>query len=68
MSEDKVIHWCNWSQQPEVRFACGPSFYYWKVQVDVPPGVHALDRGRGEIVYYTFDPDLATCPDCKMLQ
>jgi hypothetical protein len=58
---NEVIHNCNYSSQPYVRFACeGTDHYVWGGQTEkLPAGVYRSDGGL-----YSFDESLATCRAC----
>jgi hypothetical protein len=68
MMPKQIIHWCTFHEEPLVRLACGQEYTLRFSDMATPPGVHGLVKPDGDSVLYTFDPDLATCPDCKALQ
>lgn len=66
-ADDPVSHWCDWSGQPHIHFACGT----WTTPAWGQPGeIGAPNASAGYLAdngdAYLFDrPDLVTCEDCK---
>jgi len=73
-----TVHWSNWSQQPDVKIACGGwTTPLWGHDKASPPpldaGLHyayspipsVLSGGGQEPLVYTFDKTKVTCPACK---
>lgn len=62
MSDPTEVHYSNWAQQPDVRFACGISTTpAWLQRDDLPSLVYEAEGGW----LYTFErTDLVTCPEC----
>lgn len=68
--DDPVVHWCDWSQQPDIHFACGvwalpawgrPSNMTGTQMLPRESLAHIADDGSA----YVFDaPDRVTCPAC----
>lgn len=61
-SDDVTIHYCNWSSQPDIHFACGvnttPAWCQPQGQASV---CHVADDGSA----YTFDArERVTCEAC----
>lgn len=65
-TDDPVVHWCNWAQQPSISFACGIS----TTPAWGQPG--ELLQPRESLAYlaedgsaYVFDEtDRVTCKEC----
>ena len=69
-SDDPVVRWCNWSQQPDLRYACGIATCppwgqpgQWTSTHLLPKASLAYLDDRGEA--YVFEHvDRVTCPAC----
>ncbi len=61
-TEDPVVHWCDWSQQPDIHFACGTySLPAWGQPVPREALAYIAEDGSA----YVFDAtDRVTCPAC----
>ena len=68
--DDPVVHWCNWAQQPDLRYGCGIATRPAWGQPGEWAHLHPLAKAslayldeRGDA--YVFDhADRVTCPEC----
>jgi hypothetical protein len=60
-----LIHWSDWSQQPEVRIYCTQTCGHpWAIRT-LPPDVHMIPASRTQPeMLYTFARSKVTCLDC----
>lgn len=59
-----LIHYCHWASQPEVRIRCLSWGGYACGDTEIP-GVYSADFDDNlHTVYYTFEKEKVTCPDC----
>lgn len=61
-----ITHYSNWSSQPDVQIFCTKE---WGIPAysppPLPPKVYQLELMKGLKVFYTFEKDLVTCPECR---
>ena len=57
-----IIHYCNWSDQPDIGYMCGRfTSPAWQTQSSLlPEGVYGADDGD----FYSFDTIHVNCIDC----
>lgn len=65
-----LVHWSDWSSQPEVRIACTKKYHLpWRVRKDLPEGVYEIpNRDGDDSILYAFEPRLVTCQECMALE
>jgi hypothetical protein len=62
MAEPDLVHFSDWSQQPDVRVLCDQTYSRpaWGQPWGLAAGVFALEDSR----LYTFEQGAVTCPQC----
>lgn len=75
MSNNFITHYSDYASQPEIRIACTQKYHFpWTVRKDLPLDVYQVpippnskNKHLLKEWFYTFDPKLVDCQECKKL-